>query len=375
MADNAVAALPFTIASRKSKRQSFSLPSVTLASASPTIAAGTPVLIPAVGYLSALRLEITLTNSGGAPTYAADAPFNLIQNISFKNSAGQNLVAPLTGYELYIANKYGAMGAGLTSAVGFLSDPKVGRQYSAAAGTGAHFFLDIPLEIDPATALGSIPALASNRSYQLDISFAAISTIFGGTPPTAATVSVDATAVYWDVPSAVTPGGVAQSSEPFGLGTLSLWQKENPNLVPGDQLTRLSNTGNSIRNLIFIARTAAGARTDADWPNIAELYVDNNSMLRYTKNAWQDDMIRQYGFDASALDAPKGLDTGVYVIPFHVFAGGLAGDPGNSHAQYLATLDATLLQLRGYGWGSSISQMAVLTQAIASDNPQFIYSK
>lgn len=375
MADTVQAALPFTIAARKSKRQSFTLPNVTLAASAPVIAAGTPVQIPAVGYLTALRLEFTVTNSGGAATYTADAPFNLVQNVSFKNSAGQNLVAPLTGYEWYIVNKYGAMGAGITSAVGRLSDPKLGRQYAAVATTNAHFFLDIPLEIDPSTGLGAIPALASNRSYQLEISFAAISTVWGGTPPTAASVAVDATAVYWDVPVATTPGGVMQSTEPFGLGTLSLWQKENPPVAPGEQLTRSNNTGNSIRNLIFIARTAAGARTDADWSTIAELYVDNNPMLRYKKTEWQDDMVRQYGYDAAALDAAGGLDTGVYVIPFHVLAGGMAGDPGNSHAQYLATLDATLLQLKGYSWGASISQLAILTQAIASDNPAFIYSK
>jgi len=369
-------ALPFTIAARKSKRQSFTLPLVTLSSAAPVIAAGTPVQIPAVGYLTALRLEFVLANSGGTPTFSADAPFNLIQLVTFKNSAGQNLVAPLTGYEWYIVNKYGAMGAGITSAVGRLSDPKVGRQYAAVAASGSRFFLDIPIELDPAMALGAIPALASNRSYQLEIQFAAINTIWTAvTPPTAATVAVDATAIYWDVPVAATPGGISQETEPFGLGTVSLWQKENPPVSPGEQLTRSNNTGNAIRNLIFIARTAAGARTATDWSAVCELFVDNNPMLRYKLTEWQDDMVRQYGYDAVALDAIGGLDSGVYVIPFHTFAGGLAGDPGNSRAQLLATLDATLLQLKGYSWGAGISQLAILTQAVTSDNPAFIYSK
>lgn len=375
MADAPASVLPFTIASRVSARQSFVLSNIALASAAPVTAPGTPVQIPAVGYLKALRLEVTIANSGGTPTFNADAPFNVIQNIAFKNSAGQNLVAPLTGFEWYAANKYGAMGAGLSSAVGRLADPKAGRQYSAIAATGSHFFLDVPLEIDPSSGLGAIPALASNRSYQLEIQFAAISTVFGGIPPTAATVTVDATAVYWDVPVSATPGGVAQSTEPFGLGTLSLFQKENPVLAPGEQLTRSNNTGNAIRNLIFIARTAAGARTDADWSNTVELFVDNNPMLRLKKSEWQDWMIRTYGYEGATYDTANGLDTGVFVIPFHALAGGLAGDPGNSRAQYLATLDATLLQVKGYAWGAGISQLAIITQAVASDNPQFIYSK
>jgi len=374
MAESAVA-LPFTIASRVSERQSFSVPNVALAAAAPVTPPGTPVQVPAVGYLKALRLEITLTNSGGAPTYTADAPWNLITNITFKNAAGQNLVAPLTGYEWYLVNKYGAMGAGLASAVGKLSDPETGRQFSSVPTTGAHFFLDVPLEIDPSTGLGAIPALASNRSYQFEISLAAIATVFAGTPPTAASVTIDASAIYWDVPVAQTQGGVSQATEPFGLGTLSLWQKENPPLAPGEQLTRSNNTGNSIRNLIFVLRTAAGVRTDVDWTTVFELFVDNNPMLRLKKTEWQDTMVRWFGYEAAALDAAGGLDTGVYTIPFHLLAGGLSGDPSNSRAQLLATLDATLLQFKGYSWGAAASQLTVLTQAIASPNPAFIYSK
>lgn len=373
-----VAGLPFTIASRVSKRQSFVISNVALAASAPVLPAGTPVQIPAVGYLKNLRLEVTATITGGTPSFTADAPWNLIQNVAFKNSAGQNLVAPLTGYEWYIVNKYDGTGAGVTTPYGRLQDAKIGRQYVATAASSVHFFLDIPLEFDASQALGAIPALASNRSYQLEITFASIATVFGATtPPTGVNVTVDATANYWDQPIGQTPGGVVQSTEPFGLGTLSLWQKENPPIAPGEQLTRSNNTGNIIRNLIYIARTSTGVRTDVDWTSIAELFVDNNPMLRYKKTEWQDDMVRQYGLDASALDAAGGLDTGVYVIPFHLLAGGTAGDPGNSRAQLLATLDATLLQLKGYNWGAGLAggQLTVLTQAIAADNSAFVYSK
>lgn len=373
MADAPTTLLPFTIGARVSTRQSFSL-SATLGAA-PVTAVGSPVQIPAVGWLKSLRLEVTITNSGGTPTFQADAPFNVITNITLKNSAGQNLVAPLTGYEFYVINKYGGHAQGLASAYGRLADPKVGRQYAAVAATGSHFFLDVPLEIDASQGLGAIPALASNRSYQLELQFAAIATVFGGTIPTAASVTVDATAVFWDVPAQVSPNGTPQADQPYGPNTLALWQKENPPVTPGEQLTRSNNTGNSIRNLIFIARTAAGARTDTDWTSVFELFVDNNPMLRLKKTEWQDYITRWYGLEATALDAANGLDTGVYVIPFHLLAGGLAGDPSNSRAQFLATLDATLLQFKGYNWGAGISQMTVLTEAVTAESPLYIYSK
>jgi len=376
MAEATAAALPFSIASRVSERQSFTLSNIALSPGAPVNAPGTPVSIPAVGYLKALRLEVTLAATGGAPTLNADAPFNVIQTVAFKNASGQNLIAPLTGYELYIANKYHGMGQGLTSGVGYQGDPKVGRQYSAGA-TGAHFFLDIPIEIDANSGLGAIPALASNRSYQLEITFAPIATVFGGTQPTSATVTVDASAIYWDVPVPTTQGGVSQGTEPFGLGTLASIRKEQPILAPGEQLTRFSNTGNVLRNITLIARTSAGVRTDADWPAIAELFVDNNPMLRLKKTEWQDALQRWYGYYQSAFDVAGGLDTGVYNFPFHLLAGGLSGDPENSRAQLLATLDATLLQFKGYGWGAGVASgtLTVITQEIQSSNPAFIYSK
>lgn len=374
MATAPVAALPFTMGARLSERSSFSLSNIALG-ASTLTPAGTPVQVPAVGFLKALRLEVTGVITGGtSPAFTADAPWNVIQNIAFKNSAGQNLIAPLTGYEFYIYNKWGNMGAGFSQGVGPTGDPKFGRQYSANSTSGFHFFLDVPFQIDAEQALGAIPALASNRSYQLEISFAAVATLLSGAP--AVTVSVDATAVYWDAPTATTPGGVAQATEPFGLGTLALLQKEtSAPLSTGESVVRINNVGNVIRQLIFIKRSTAGVRTDSDWSAIAELMYDNNPMLRWKKTEWEDYMARWYNYGASSKDVVNGLDTGVFVIPFDTFLGSIAGDPANTRAQLLATLDATLLQLKFYNNGTAADTITTLVQSVAADNSAFIFSK
>lgn len=371
MADSAVAALPFTMGARLSERSSFSLNNIALG-AGPTTPPGTPVQVPAVGFLKALRLEVTGALTG-ASALTADAPWNVIQSIAFKNSAGQNLIAPLTGYEFYLYNKYANMGAGFTQGVGPTGDPKFGRQYSAST-SAFHFFLDVPFQLDAEQALGAIPALASNRAYQLEISFSPLATIATGA--TAGTVSVDATAIYWDAPTAVTPGGVQQATDPFGAGTLALVQKEiSAPLTSGDALVRINNTGNVIRSLIFIKRSSTGVRTDADWSAISELIYDNNPMLRWKKTAWEDYMARWYNYGASSKDVVNGLDTGVFVIPFDVFLGSLAGDPANTRAQLLATLDATLLQLRFYANSTAGDAITTLVQSVAADNSAFIFSK
>jgi hypothetical protein len=372
MTTQAAPVLPFTIASRVSRRQSFQLSNIPLQSSTVTTPAGAPVQIPAVGWAKNIRLEVTATITGGTPSFTADAPFNLIDHVTFRNSAGQNLVAPLSGIEWYYANKYFANGQGLTSGVGRLSDAKVGRQYAATAASTIHFFLDIPFEFDPQMALGALPVLASNRAYQLEVALSSITTVFGvTTPPTAVSVTIDASINFWDLPNG------SDATEPFGVNTLSIISKENPALSSGDQLTKITNTGNVIRNILLIARTSAGVRDDADFPNTSELYLDNNPLLRYKKTEWEDDMIRQYGLEAASKDAANGLDSGVYVIPFHLYGGGLAGDPSNVRSQLLATLDATQLQFKGYQWGAGIAggQLTIITQSISSPNSAFIYSK
>lgn len=371
----AAPAIPFIMGSSYSERASFALTNVALANAAIVIPPNSPVMIPAVGYLAKLRMEVTGTvTGGGAATYNADAPWNVIAMLVFKNSAGQNLVAPLTGYELYVYNKYGNMGAGLASGAGPYGDPKYGRQYSATT-TGFHFFLDVPFQLDPEAALGLLPALASNRTYQLEIQLAAISTVFGGTVPTAVSVTIDATAIYWDQPPAATPAGQAVADTPVGLNTLALVAKESSILPAGEALTRISNVGNIIRQLIFIKRSAAGVRTDSDWTSIAELFIDNNPRLRLKKTEWEDWMQRSYGYGAAAKDVVNGLDTGVYVLPFDALLGSLGGDPGNTRAQLLATLDATLLQLKGYTWGTASDVLTTIVQQVVTPNAQFVYSK
>lgn len=377
MADTqqAAPALPFVQASRISERSSFMIANLALAAAAPVTAPSTPVQVPAVGYLRKLRMEVTGTlTGGGAATYNADAPWNVINSLTFKNSSGQSLIAPLTGWELYAYNKYGNIGRGLATGVGPSGDPKFGRQYSATT-TGFHFFLDVPFELDPTTALGSIPATASNRSYQLELNFAAISTIFGGTVPTAVTVTVDATAIYWDTPVAATPGGVSQETDPVGAGTIAIVQKESSILSAGEMLTRINSTGNIIRQLIFIQRTSAGVRSDADWTGIFELFVDNSPMLRLKKTEWEDAMAAWYNYGATAKDVVGGLDTGLYVLPFDVLIGALAGDPDNSRAQLLPTLDATLLQAKGYSWGTAGNTLTVLVQSVTGPSADLIFSK
>lgn len=360
-------ALPFNIASRRMSRFSFTTGTQTLSAGAPLPLS--PVQIPAVGYLSYLNLEITVTGTGGTtPAFTPDAPFNVLQAVEFKTASGNDIIVPLTGYQLYLTNKYGAQ---FTEAP--FSDARLGRQFSAAAPS-AHFFLQIPLEIDAQTGYGSIPALASNRSYQLSLTLAAISTLVSGAP--GVTVTINGTAYYWSEPPAVSQSQMPQTTAPLGLGSLSQWQIEMPPVTPGDKYIKSNNTGNVIRTLIYTLRNAAGARIDTNgWPGVTELYLDNEPLLYLTNNEWEDLMQKWFQFTGNVKDTVSALDTGVYVIPFHCLAGGVAGNVMNSRAQLLPTLDASQLQIRGTSFGSAASTLEIITQSIVPVSSASLFSK
>jgi len=332
-----------------------------------------PIQLPATGYLRHIDLEVIVTGTAGtAPAFTADAPFNCLANVEFKTASGNDIIVPLTGYQLYLRNKYCA-----NWAVAPYSDNKLSRQYSAVPGVGptAHFFTQLSFEIDADTGLGCIPATASNRSYQLLITLAAISTFLTGAP--GVTVQIKGTAWYWSVPPAAAANGSPQETEPPSLGTLTQVQLEMPAVTPGDKLIKFNNVGNVIRTLIFTLRNVSGARIDASgWPAAFELYLDNEPMFYLTQNEWEDAMVKAYGFTAAAKDVAQGLDTGVYVIPFHnLFGNNIAGIEGNSRSQYLATVDASQLQGRFTSFGANASTLEIITESVIPEDASVLYAK
>lgn len=358
----AAPAVPFAIASRIGIRPSFT-DTKTLAASAPV--AATPIQIPAVGYLKRLWLEVALVGTGGTtPAFTADGPFNAIASLGFRTAAGNDIVVPMDGYTLAMANKYGGND--------FVADPRAGKQFGNTAPS-AHFYLTLDFEIDPETGLGSIPALASNRSYQLNITWAAISQFLTGSP--AVTATITAHAEFWHEPPAVSSSGLAQATAPQGLGTISQLQLDMPPLTPGDKAVKLNNVGSIQRNIMFILRNSAGARIDTNgWPAVCEFLLDNNPLFNLPQNLWEELMRRWFNLNVATKDVAGGLDTGVYVLPLHALVGSVAGDPANSRSQYLPTLDASQLQIRGT-WGSAVSTLQILTNNVVPAPGAAIFNK
>lgn len=346
--------LPFVIASRVSSRLSFVTNTVALGAAT---APQSPIQIPAVGYLKYLDLEVTLAGSGGtSPVFTADAPFNAIASVELRNASGNDLIVPVTGYQLMLINKYGGVDVDAP-----FSDPRGDNTFTNAPPS-AHFFLRVPCEVSPADAFGAIPALASNRSYQLVFTFNSLAAVISSNP--VVNMTIQGVAWFWTEPVASTKTGVTQDTAPAYNGSLDLWQIEPQGLTPGDKYIRSNNVGNVLRCIIFTLRNASSVREDADWPAVCELYLDNDPLFYLPVNQWLSWMSRVYGCNVlGSKDVKQGLDTGVYVIPFFALAEG-AAIANARRSQYLPTLDASLLQLRGTSWGAGASTLEILTNSV-----------
>lgn len=360
-----VAALPFQLSARKASIFSYSVGPVTLSASAPLTLP--PIPIPANGYLSHLNAEVTVNISGGTtPALTADAPFNVLQSINLRTAAGNDIITPMNGYNLYLLNKYGCQ---YTQAP--YSDARMGAQYSATT-TGAHFFLPIPLELNASNALGSLPNMAANRAFQLAVTLAAVSTLISGGPTV--TVQINFTGYYWTQPPAASSAGVAQTQQPAGNGTLSQWGLSQYPLTPGNKIIPLtSSVGNVLRCLIFVLRNSSLARDGADWPTLTELLVDNDQLEYLPANEWQDNLQKMFRLPSNTKDAPGGLDTGVYVLPFYAMAGGTPGDPRQPNSQVLPTLDASTVALNGQAWGAGASTLEVITNAVIPASASTFY--
>lgn len=387
-----VAAIPFVRAARKK-----SAAAATLTGTVPAAATQLQVIsVPAAGYLRGIELLVDVATSGNSATTAfksaasaGDAPWSFINSINLVSADGSNLVSNVSGYQLFLVNKYGAF---RTSAQ--QSDPRSDQYFGLTTGAGAtggsfSFRLFIPVEIDPSQAFCAIPNLAANKSYQINIQLGASTAVYSTAPTTAGSYTITVINHYWSQPAAMNAVGVPQQIAPVGVGSVNLTQLQTIPVTQGDRIVQLQNVGNVIHKLIFTLRNSSGIRVGADWGATNQLILNNDTLFYWntpnsttSKSSWSSYLTDTYGYgDAlnatapgtqSTLDAANGLDTGVYAINFGDISGGVAR-PDTNRDQFLPTLDSTLLQLRSTSFGSGASTLEVLSMAVKPTTAAALY--
>lgn len=358
-------------------------------------------------FLEALVLDVALlsteTNSATV-AFHADAPFNVIQRIALTDPSGESIIAPITGYHLYLLNKYL-----VDSECNF--DPKATPHYKVITGDHTYggsfnFRLVVPVELRRRNALGAVNNSAANQRYRLTINSVASATTLYSTKPTTPVTKwkCQITQLYWTTPPSsikTKTGTVAAQKDPAGNGSVAFVRYERHNDVTGGGTPtfQLTNVGDYISQLIFVLRDATTtardkypvphSSTSANWPITFAWWINDfqvHAKSAYGPNGktaatasgvgrggtWPRTMARFYGYVYTYTTA-RGLDNGVYTLTEMVGLLDEATNFGTSN-QYLPTDSTTKLQVRGSTFGSGSKFFEVLVRIIRPVSGAALYS-
>jgi hypothetical protein len=265
-------------------------------------------VLEGTGYLESIDIDVsavTAANVNGGTAYTADAPWNMLQNVSFK-AIGPDLIT-LTGYSLYLVNKYGGFGVNTAlQGPGFLSADPLVYVLTAGAnnGTVVHFTLKVPLGINPRNLIGLMGNQDSGTKYQLTTDLAPLATLYGANLPTnAPVVTLQRYLNYCSVPAAIDASGAAQQQVPPTYGVLHMINELRSEGVPVAGATVnhfLRSLGNTDRLFILVFRDSTGARSDLMLPTRIAWRIGADVLYTETSAHRRKTMWDRYGFDSPA---------------------------------------------------------------------------
>lgn len=366
-----VPTVPFTRAARIKSQQAYS-GSFTIGASAQQLP---PIDIPSGGFVKYVDFDFQMVTATNAATvaFSADSPWSIVQSLSVTNAAGNSVYVPITGYQWMLTNKYMAPGVDPEN-----FDPRSDPYYSTTPGAGAtggsfRFRLRVFFERDPRDAFLALPNMASNRQYKINLMLSPASALYTTPPTNNGTLTVTATCYYWSQPQPTNALGVAQQTAPLSNGGVGLIRVQTINLTPGDKTLKLENVGNILRSVVIVLRNSSSARVEADLPATNWIRLNNDNLFWLTLQQWRRDMAQMMGFTSSTPEAARGPDNGVLSwVHLNAQHGVIRTD--GPRAQWLATLDATLLQYQGTSFGSGSSTLEVITDEIQVRDAAALYS-
>lgn len=340
-----------------------------------------PIQITPGGFLAGIWAEIS--GAGGALGTAvlgspSDWPFGVIANAQLEDVGGGTIYGPTSGYQLYLANKYG----------GYYeqSDPALAPGFT---GTFAapYFVIWVPLQIR-SDALGALANTDARSQYRFVYTMEAITSglLSTGTITTQPTFTNTFWVDYWAQVEAASLQGEPQEQIPPFLNTTQFWTREVPTVAAAAQTVKHNRVGNQIRTLIYELRNgaAAGAAQPANqrvngFTDPIKIRLDNRYLFNgESPNLRRAIMGRDYDLtgadgDPNPIGTPvKGFrETGVLVYPFNKDSNDKPS-PGDD-ADWLDTNEAQLLQFEDTLTGT-VSTLNILTNDVAVRGPGVLHA-
>jgi len=329
--------------------------------------------LDANGFLSGVYVlvETSLASSTGAGTsvaFAADSPLNSIADIQLLDVNSKPIIgASITGYDLYIINKYGGYA--------FSEDAKQSPVFFNTTGTGTAagnfaFILRLPVELVQRNALGSLINKNNVATYKINTIIAGSGDVYTTAPTTLPTVRIRYQQFGWMDPNSADMKGNPVEQNPPGVNSVQYWQKQIYNVNAGALNTRLIGIDSLVRNLVFRMDAATGARLtgENDWPDPFTFLYETALPIQRLRPVWRHMIQQDYGY-VNAIETAGGRDNGIYVEPFNK---DFFLKPGAELTnQYLPVSSATALAMSGSVGGAGAHVITVLVNKVvpANGNP------
>lgn len=316
--------LPWRVGTQPSDIQDFQPPAVTLSTTTQTL----PVYHPtADSFQRGVYIQVVATTASNAATVVLkpDAPWNIINTISFTDTQQRFILGPMNGFDLMVVNLLGGYH--------FQTDPRASAAFSQTVGVGAGlggsftFVLYVPLEIDSRDGLGSLENKNQASTFNLNVTLETIANVYATAPTNPASVQVTFTSDSYLQPAAADVQGNPLSQSPQALGTTQFWNKTSFSMVAGQNSNVYLNGGIGfpIRNIVLTNYdVSAGTRAagETDWPTPLTVTYKGVTLYNRNKTVWAHKMaeffnLQSLGAGANNGEAAFSKPAGVYSLPFN----------------------------------------------------------
>lgn len=316
------------------------------------------------GYLRGVYLIVANTGvntTGTTVAYQENGPFNVLSSIRFLDTNSHPMVGTLTGYDLYLVNKYGGYA--------FQGDAEAAATYSATSGTATTagtfaFVLFIPVETVLRNALTSQLNKSGAAQFSLEMFVAGTGTVFSTAPATSSTLRVRTTLASWLDPEPNDAMGNPVQQDPPLLNSTQYWHKQSYVVSASAQFVRLQGIDGLLRGLIFINYRSSSTRAngEGDWPDPVSLKYEEAYLIQSrVRDLYRFLIATTYGYDAAA-EASKGRDNGVY--PVWEFMQDFTHKPGGELSRaYLPMSSASNLELQGT-WSNAADLQVLVNKVV-----------
>lgn len=268
--------------------------------------------IEGTGYMTGIVLDVRVTTAANAANvaYAEDAPWNALASVVLSDVSGE--IFNLSGFSLYILNKYGGFYNHGTQ-IANSTDTNVYFRTAGAVATGGsfRFKIRIPVAINNRNFLGLLGNQDRAMRYLLRSDLAPSGSIYTTPPTTPGTVVIDRYYESLTVPGKTNAQGVPQQQFPPKFGVQHFGTQTITPAAPlgGSTVNHyLQRIGNTIRMIALVFRSnGTRANAEANMPTRLTWLLGDQTLFNDSTAYRRQVMFERYGFDA---------DPGVLVYDF-----------------------------------------------------------